>query len=123
MSRALRELERDLAAMRQTRAAVEAGDVVDMEDPAVHATEDSWFNRPSLFVDMERMARGQPVPWDEEACAADDAARHARVRSFLVAAAARESGETTFLVVIGIGRGGGDLDADERVIWTQMSAW
>ena len=96
MSRALRELERDLAAMRQTRAAVEAGDVIDFEDPAVHATEDSWFNRPSLFVDMERMARGQPVPWDEEACAADDAARHARVRSFLIAAAARSAQAVVF---------------------------
>ena len=52
MSRALRELERDLAATRQTRAAVAAGDVVDMEDPDVHATDDAWLNRPTLFDDL-----------------------------------------------------------------------
>jgi len=49
MSRALRVLERDLAATRQTRAAVAAGEVVDREDPAVHATDDSFLNRPTLF--------------------------------------------------------------------------
>ena len=54
MSRALRELERDLAATRQTRAAVAAGDVVDMEDPDVHATDDAWLNRPTLFDDLAR---------------------------------------------------------------------
>ena len=54
MSRALRELERDLAATRQTRAAVAAGDVVDMEDPSVHATDDAWLNRPTLFDDLAR---------------------------------------------------------------------
>ena len=54
MSRALRELERDLAATRQTRAAVAAGAVVDMEDPDVHATDDAFLNRPTLFDDLAR---------------------------------------------------------------------
>ena len=54
MSRALRELERALAATRQTRAAVAAGDVVDMEDPDVHATDDAFLNRPTLFDDLAR---------------------------------------------------------------------
>ena len=54
MSRALRELERDLAATRQTRAAVAAGDVVDMEDPDVHATDDAFLNRPTLFDVLAR---------------------------------------------------------------------
>lgn len=53
MSRALRDLERDLAATRQTRAAVAAGEVVDREDPAVHATADSFLNRPTLFDPAE----------------------------------------------------------------------
>ena len=54
MSRALRELERDLAATRQTRAAVAAGAVVDMEDPDVHATDGAFLNRPTLFDDLRR---------------------------------------------------------------------
>ena len=54
MSRALRELERDLAATRQTRAAVAAGAVVDMEDPDVHATDGAFLNRPTLFDDLAR---------------------------------------------------------------------
>jgi len=95
MSRALRELERDLAATRQTRAAVAAGDVVDMEDPDVHATEDAWFNRPSLFHDLARThARNKLAR--EDAHAAADAARHARLRETLTAATARAAEAVAF---------------------------
>ena len=79
MSRALRELERDLAATRQTRAAVAAGDVVDMEDPAVHATDDANLNRPTLFDDLARTEARDELA-EEDARAAADAARHAAVK-------------------------------------------
>ena len=74
MSRALRELERDLAATRQTRAAVATGDVVDMEDPDVHATDDAFLNRPSLFDDLVRTESRDELA-EEDARAAADAAR------------------------------------------------
>ena len=95
MSRALRELERDLAATRQTRAAVAAGDVVDMEDPDVHATDDAWLNRPSLFDDLAR-AEARDELAEEDACAAADAACHARLRETLADAAARAAEAVAF---------------------------
>ena len=95
MSRALRELERDLAATRQTRAAVAAGDVVDMEDPDVHATEDSWFNRPTLFDDLARTEARDELA-EEDARGAADAARHARLRETLADAAARAAQAVAF---------------------------
>ena len=95
MSRALRNLERDLAATRQTRAAVAAGDVVDMEDPAVHATDDAWLNRPTLFDDLARTEARDELA-EEDARAAADAARHARLRETLADAAARAAQAVAF---------------------------
>ena len=95
MSRALRELERDLAATRQTRAAVAAGDVVDMEDPDVHATEDAWLNRPTLFDDLARTQSRDELA-EEDARAAAGAARHARLRETLADAVARAAQAVAF---------------------------
>ena len=95
MSRALRELERDLAATRQTRAAVAAGDVVDMEDPDVHATDDAFLNRPTLFDDLARTEARDELA-EEDARAAADAARHARLRETLADAAARAAQAVAF---------------------------
>ena len=96
MSRALRELERDLAATRQTRAAVAAGDVVDMEDPAVHATEDAWLNRPTLFDDAWRGPRPATSSRRRTRAPPRDAARHARLREMLAAAVARAAQAVAF---------------------------
>ena len=95
MSRALRELERDLAATRQTRAAVAAGDVVDMEDPDVHATDDAFLNRPTLFDDLRR-TESLPGASEEDAHAAADAASHARLRETLADAVARAAQAVAF---------------------------
>ena len=95
MSRALRELERDLAATRQTRAAVAAGDVVDMEDPDVHATDDAFLNRPTLFDDLARTEARDELA-EEDAHAAAAAARHARLRETLADAAARAAQAVAF---------------------------
>ena len=95
MSRALRELERDLAATRQTRAAVAAGDVVDMEDPDVHATDDAFLNRPTLFDDLARTEARDELA-EEDARAAADAACHACLRETLAAAAARAAEAVAF---------------------------
>jgi hypothetical protein len=111
MSRALRELERDLAATRQTRAAVAAGDVVDMEDPDVHATDDAWLNRPTLFDDLARTESRDELA-EEDARAAADAARHARLRETLAEAAARAAQAVTFRLPDDVARQVGDFTVD-----------
>ena len=111
MSRALRELERDLAATRQTRAAVAAGDVVDMEDPAVHATEDAWLNRPTLFDDLAR-AQSRDELAEEDARAAAGAARHARLRETLADAVARAAQAVTFRLPDDVARQVGQFAVD-----------
>ena len=108
MSRALRELERDLAATRQTRAAVAAGDVVDMEDPDVHATDDAWLNRPTLFDDLARTEARDELA-EEDARAAADAARHARLRETLAEAVAQAAQAVAFKLPDDVAKQVGDF--------------
>ena len=111
MSRALRELERDLAATRQTRAAVAAGDVVDMEDPSVHATDDAFLNRPTLFDDLARTEARDELA-EEDARAAADAARHARLRDMLADAVARSAQAVAFKLPDDVAKQVGDFAVD-----------
>ena len=111
MSRALRELERDLAATRQTRAAVAAGAVVDMEDPDVHATDDAFLNRPTLFDDLARTESRDELA-EEDARAAAGAARHARLRETLADAVARAAQAVAFRLPDDVARQVGDFAVD-----------
>ena len=121
MSRALRELERDLAATRQTRAAVAAGDVVDMEDPSVHATEDAWLNRPTLFDDLARTESRDELA-EEDARAAADAARHARLRETLADAAARAAEAVAFALPDDVAKQVGQFAVDADCLRDEFCA-
>ena len=121
MSRALRELERDLAATRQTRAAVAAGDVVDMEDPDVHATDDAFLNRPTLFDDLARTEARDELA-EEDAHAAADAARHARLRETLAAATARAAEAVAFALPDDVAKQVGQFAVDADCLRDEFCA-
>ena len=134
MSRALRELERDLAATRQTRAAAAAGDVVDMEDPDVHATDDAFLNRPTLFDDLRARtptvraryltagARSRDPRLMEASRAARDAARHARLRETLADAVARAAQAVAFALPDDVAKQVGQFAVDADCLRDEFCA-